>query len=632
MERADTPAMRFAVLGPVQVWRGETELVIPSRYQRLLLALLLARTGRLVEMSDLIDLLWEGEPPPTAVNMVHRYVGALRRILEPGLSPRTSGTWLIRDVGGYRLLTGPCGSDLVEFREQIGAARRLAGVGDHAAALDAYLDALQLYRGRCATGLGPTAELHPEFVAIEQEYLAATREATRTAMACGGATRILPLVRAASVRNPLDEALLADLLLLLAADGKQSEAITRYGEVRERLAEELGVNPGPELRDAYGAVLRHGEPSIVPDRLGEVPVAPPATEAGIAVNPAQLPPDLGVFVGRTSQVAEAMASLTDRSASLPILAIDGMPGVGKTTLAVHVAHRVAAAFPDGQLYADLRGFHPDTRSADPSEVLHAFLVALGTSPADIPASLDSRSALYRSALTTRRMLVLLDNVRNADHVRPLLPGTAGNAVLITSRGRLNSLAISNGAILQSLDVLSVAEARQCFTERVAPAGTVQESAALAEIVDQCGRLPLALAIVAARATADVRPSLVEIAAEMKRAHGTLDAFSDEGLDRDLRAVFNWSYHLLSPGAAHLLRLLARHRAPDISVQVAAGLIGGTPAQAREQLAELLRTRLVNRSRGHHYHMHYLVRVYAGELCTARTAGDRSSFVPIRKAS
>ena len=616
MERVDVPAVRFAILGPVQVWRGATEIVVSSRYERLLLALLLARTGRLVEMSDIIDLLWDGDPPPTAVNMVHRYVGSLRRALQPGLPPRSSGTWLVRDVGGYCLPAGPGAVDLADFRERVGGARQLATVGDHAAALDAYIGGLQLSRGRCATGLGAAAESHPEFVAIEQEYLAAVRDATRSAVACGGAVRILPLVRAASLRSPLDEALLAELLMLLAADGKQSEAIARYGEIRARLAEELGVDPGPELRDAYASVLRHGDLKAGSARNSAGLAAQPQTAIGRAVTPAQLPSDLRVFVGRTGPTSEAMSALTTGSASPPVVAIDGMPGVGKSTLAVHVAHRLAAAYPDGQLYADLRGHHPDDRSADPSEVLQAFLFALGVSQPDIPQSLDSRSALYRSALAARRVLVVLDNARDADQVRPLLPGAAGNAALITSRGQLRSLAISNGAILQSLDVLSEAEARHCIVERVGREQETAEPEVLAEIVDRCGRLPLALAIVAARVTADAHPSLGEIAADLRRTHGTLAGFCDDGLVRDLRSVFHSSYRLLSPGAARMLRLLSLYRGSEITVQAAATSIGGTVAHAREQMGELLRTRLVSRLRPSHFQLHILVRAYAAELRTA----------------
>ncbi|WP_433132456.1 AfsR/SARP family transcriptional regulator [Micromonospora sp. CA-240977] len=600
--------LRFALLGPVRAWRGSTELSLGAKHPRLILALLLARTGGLAEVPELVDLLWRDEPPPTAVNMVHRYVGMLRRVLEPDLPARSGGRWLLRDVGGYRLVSAGSDSDLVAFRRWTTEARRLAETGEDMVALKQFVAALSLWHGRCAAGLGPAVASHPDFVAIEREHITAVRDAATAALRLGEATLILPFIEDAAVRNPLDEALQAQLLLLLAASGNHSEAISRYGHIRTQLADELGVDPGPTLQTAYLGILNQGrEPAAVNELPAEAP------RAAVAVQPAQLPSDLPVFVGRADLIDEGLTLLSGNHSAVPILAFDGMPGVGKTTLAIHLAHRLAARFPEGQLYADLRGFDPVGRIAEPADILQNFLSALGVSPEGIPASLDGRAALFRSAVASRRLLIVLDNARDVEQVRPLLPGTALNAVLVTSRSRLGGLATSFGANLRSLDVLSEQEARDCFTERVGPVRASAEPEALDHIIQRCGRLPLALAVVAARVAALDDQSLRDIATDLWSGGQRLDAFSDDGLDHDVRDVFTWSYRLLNAGAARMLRLLPLHPGADITAEVAASLAGIPRAEARSHLGALVRTRLLNRYRPNRYRLHDLVRAFAAEL-------------------
>ncbi|WP_250032217.1 AfsR/SARP family transcriptional regulator [Paractinoplanes maris] len=602
----DDRALRFALLGPLRVWRGEQELDLGPAHSRLVLALLLARSGRLVEIGELVQLLWGADVPPTAVNMVHRHIGMLRRVLEPGLAARSGGRWLSRDVGGYRLALDGSRFDLADFRQHVAAARERAG-RDGPAALDELLAGLSLWRGRCGAGLSAAVDAHPDFVAIDREQLSAVRAAAAIALGHGAASRVLPVLTAAAARHPLDEALQAQLLLALAADGNQSAAVSRYGEVRAYLADELGVDPGAELQAAYLAILQPGadEPGAASERVTPAPVPP-----------AQLPSDLRVFVGREDLIDEGLALLSADGSSVPILVLDGMPGVGKTALAIHLAHRLAPRFTDGQLYADLRGFDADGRTFDPADVLQLFLVALGVHQEAIPASLDGRAALYRSVTAGRRLLIVLDNARDADQVRPLLPGTAPNAVLVTSRGRLGGLATMNGAHLRRLEVLTEAESVACITGRIGAGRAEAESEALKEIIDRCGRLPLALAVVAARAAGDADQSLRDIATELRSGGDRLTAFSDDGLDRDVRAVFTWSYRSLSPGAARLLELLTVHPGADITVEVAASLGGIPQARARSELAELVRTGLLCRYLPRRYRQHDLVRVFAAELAAA----------------
>ncbi|MFG2358695.1 BTAD domain-containing putative transcriptional regulator [Streptomyces sp. NPDC048521] len=609
-ELVDRGRLRFAVFGPLRAWRDASELDLGPRQQRLALTLLLLRTGALVEVGELKQVIWDHKPPPTADNMVHRYMGSLRRLLEPGLTARANGRFLARETGGYRLaLDGTAELDLLVFRARIKTARQLAEADRNSEALNLYLAGLSLWQGRCAAGMGAAAEDHPVFVAIDRECVEATREAARVALRCGRGAQLLPMLREAALRHPLDEALQAELLLALTADGKQAESIRLFGEVRRRLAEDLGVDPGPELRAAYESILLQDG----------VAMAPSASQ--VRVPPAQLPSDLRFFTGRGRVLREAVSLIRSEQPALPIVAFDGMPGVGKSTLAVHLAHQVVGDFPDGQLYADLHGFDERGCGAEPAEVLEGFLGALGVSPGAIPPSLDARATLFRSIVAGRRILLLLDNARDAEQVRPLLPGTAGNAVVVTSRRRLTGLAATHGAHLARLDVPPMEDARTAFMKRVGRQRASAEPAALDEIIEYCGRLPAALAVVAARAAAHVgRPlpgahvgqPLSDLAAEL-RGTRRLDAMGDTHLDRDVRSVFSWSYRHLSEEAARAFRLLPLHPGPSITIDAAASLVGVPLSAARSHLTELAQTGLVDWDLLTGYRLHDLTRAYALEL-------------------
>jgi tetratricopeptide (TPR) repeat protein len=296
---------------------------------------------------------------------------------------------------------------------------------------------------------------------------------------------------------------------------------------------------------------------------------------------------------------------------MPIGAIDGMPGAGKTTLAVHWAHLVAGRFPDGQLYANLRGFDL-SGPLSPAQALRGFLAALGMPPQRIPVGLDGQAALFRSLLSGQRVLVVLDNARDTDQVRPLLPGSPGCMVIVTSRNRLTGLVATDGAQPLTLDVFSVADARETLARRLGAGRVAAEPTAADEIIALSGRLPLALALVAARATAHPHFPLTAIAGELRDAQGSLDAFSHDGA-ADVRAVFSWSYRMLSPAAARMFRLLAAHCGPDISVPAAASLAGVPARQARALLAELTGNRLLTEHSPGRFGLHDLLRSYAGEL-------------------
>lgn len=634
--------VRLAVLGAVRAWCGDTELDVGPPQQRAVLALLLARGGHPVSLAELVDLLWAAGPPPSAANIVHRYVGALRRVLEPGLPPRASGRWLVRQGGGYRVAVDAESLDLLRFRSLVKQARATAGHGQAREAVALYVAALALCHGPCAGELA-TIRRHPAFTAVDQECLLVVQEAADSALEAGLADQALPPLRQAAERDRLAEPVQARLMLTLAAAGNQAEALAVYESTRARLAQDLGLDPGAELREAHSRVLRQQaatwdhtrvvawrggsreEPSV-----GREDARPPAgpAEAEPVVRPAQLPADLAAFAGRGPEVARVLELLdppAQAGKSLPIVMIDGMPGAGKTALAVHCAHALAERFPDGQLHVNLRGFDPGG-ALDPTEALRGFLEALGIQPQRIPASLNGQAALYRSLLASQRVLVVLDNARDDAQVRPLLPGSPRCSVIVTSRHCLSALVASDGAKLLTLDVFSLSGASEALAARLGADRVAAEAHAAAEIVSLSGRLPLALALVSARVAARPRFPLAVIASELRQAHGSLDAFSDTGLP-DVRAAFFWSYRMLRPAAARLFRLLSLHPGPDISLPAAASVADLPPQEARALLSELTWARLLNEHCPGRFTFHDLLRSYAAELCTElETAADRDAAV------
>jgi DNA-binding SARP family transcriptional activator len=611
----DRTALCFGVLGPVRVWRRGVEVDLGARQQRLILGLLLAGAGQPVGLGDIVEVLWGRMPPRSAVNVVHRYVGALRRLFEPGLPPRSAGRWLLGDAAGYRLQVGADDLDLLRLRALADRGRSDEDAGRLAEAMSAYEAALALWRGPCGGASELGAGDHPAFSVVDHECAGLVREAASLALRLGRSRSVLPVLRRVADLRPWDEALQAQLLLALSADGQQAEGIGLYQNVRRRLADELGVDPGTELREAYQLVLRQrAAGSAVPDGAGPDPAGTPQGPTLAVVLPAQLPADLPYFTGRDEARQRTLGLVNGHvltQDSMPVLAIDGIPGIGKTSLAIHLAHQLADAYPDGQLYVDLQGFDPEQSVLQPAEALQGFLNALGVPDAGIPASHHARSGLYRSVLAGRRILVVLDNARSVEQVRPLLPGSPGCLVLVTSRNRLTGLATAHGAHLMTLDVLSPEDARAFLISRIGAVRTAADPAALTEIVDRCGRLPLALALVAGRALSHPDHSVTAIAGELRDARGSLDGFSDMG--DDIRGIFSWSYRMLGPRAARMFRLLSLHPGPDITIPATASLAGVPPGEARLLVGELIRTGLLAEHAPGRFTTHDLIRAYAQEL-------------------
>ncbi len=547
---SDPRRLRLQVMGALRVWRGDTELDAGPRQQRCLLALLLAREGRPIAMTDLIDLIWGPGAPPSAVNVIHKYVGALRRLLEPDLRARAAGSYLVRQGNGYRFTAGPETLDLIAFRRRVAAGRASAAKGDVEQALDHYVDALQLCHGHAGEGLSESAAAMATFAAIDGEFYEAAAAAAEIAIRVRRPSRVLAPLRLAMKMGPLNEPVHASLMTALAAAGHQAEALAVYRTIRDCLAEDLDIDPGPDLQETHRRVLNQ---AVTPagENLTEIPPMPEARETAPfpSVRPAQLPPDLSLFVGREAELdvlRGLVAGMRDERRSSPlVVAMDGMGGVGKSTLATRLAHLVADEFADGQLYLDLQGNEAQEMGPPVRDALPSLLYALGVPASNIPGTCDARIGTYRSLTAGRRFLILLDNVRDSEEVRPLLPNSAGSLVLITSRRPLTALAAFEGAHLMRIDVPDMSSARALLARRLAglPDGARTESAdpeIVDEIIELCGRLPLALAVLAARLIARPRLSLATVLADLRDGAHRLDASPGVHGVHDPRTAFFWS--------------------------------------------------------------------------------------------
>ncbi len=348
--------------------------------------------------------------------------------------------------------------------------------------------------------------------------------------------------------------------------------------------------------------------------------------AGAPAVPRQLPAAVAHFVGRGGELA-VLSGLLDDGANVAV--IGGTAGVGKTALAVCWAHRVADQFPDGQLYVNLRGFDPGGQVMDPAEAVRRFLDALGVPPERIPPDLDAQAALYRSQLAGRRVLIVLDNARDAVQVRPLLPGAATCLVVVTSRSRLTGLVAAHGAHPVMLDLLTESEARQLLSRRIGPDRVAAEPAALEDLIAACARLPLALAIVAARAAIDPHLPWGTLAVQLRDAGGRLGALSIDDPHTDVRLVFSWSYRALTPPAARLFRLLGLHPGPDTSAAAAASLVAQPLCDVRPLLAELARANLLVEPTPGRYTFHDLLRAYAADLARQTDTDEQRQAATVR---
>ncbi|MEU2421982.1 BTAD domain-containing putative transcriptional regulator [Streptomyces sp. NPDC007851] len=611
--------VELRLLGPVELSvRGRTVEVGPPQ-RRTVLAALAVDSGRPVPVDALITRVWGAEPPDGARRALHAHVARLRRLCERTATAGESPLHLVRRSGGYLLEALPEQVDVHRFRQLADRAREGGRTDGERAAL--LREALGVWRGEPLAGLGGPWAARVREAWRRQHVDAAVAWAHAESRVSDPVSVIGPLTELLG-EYPLVEPLAEALMRALRAAGRGAEALDAYAAVRKRLAEELGVDPGAELRKIHEAILRGGPaepvvraPSGAPGRAAP-PVPPSGPIAWPGALPGQLPMGVQGFTGREPELAELeeiFAAAADQPSAVVITAVSGTAGVGKTALALHWARRARHAFPDGQLFVNLRGFAPGGSVMGPAEAVRGFLDALGVPPARIPAGLEAQVGLYRSLLTGRRVLVVLDNVRDAEQVRPLLPGAPGCLALITSRRSLTGLVATEGARLVTLGLLGPREARELLVVRLGAHRVTADPQAVREIIGRCAGLPLALAIVAARAAAQPGLPLASLAAELRRADGRLDALDGGEASSEVRAVFSWSYQALDPQAARLFRLLALHPGPSAALPAIAALAGVPAARAGALVRDLVRGHLLTEQPAGRYASHDLLRAYAAEL-------------------
>jgi len=624
------------LLGPVELSVGGhiTEVGPPQR--RMVMAALAVEVGRPVSVATLIDRVWDADPPDAARRAVHAHIAMIRRVCKQTTDRGAQPLRLVRRSGGYVLDADPEQVDVHRFRQLVDRAQEAEQTDDTKASL--LREAFGLWRGEPLSGLqGQWAARMRE--TWQRQRVDAVVGWARVELRRGDTDAVIGPLADLVAEYPLVEPLAEMLMRTLHDAGRSAEALDRYATVRRRLAEELGAEPGPALRTVHQAILRGHRPLAAgprPAGASSRPVTAPGTSPQLrpspeprlspeprpsakrqpSETPAQLPVAVRGFTGRDEEM-NRLVSILDatrgESPAVVISAVSGMAGVGKTALAVHWARQVESAFPDGQLYVNLRGFDPRGSVVTPTEAVRGFLDAFGVHPDRIPPGLEAQVGLYRSLLAGRRVLVVLDNAVDEQQVRPLLPGAAGCMALVTSRNRLTGLAVSEGAHMLSVDVLGPGAARDVLAERIGTDRLTAEPDAVRDIVVRCAGLPLALAVVAARADALPHRPLSTLVRELREERNRLDALDAGESASQVRAAFSWSYRALSPGAARLFRLLGLHPGPDTGLAAVAALAGCPPQEARELLSELTRGHLLSEHAPGRYTFHDLLRVYAGEL-------------------
>ncbi len=581
--------MYFRVLGPLSIGRdGSAQAAINAPLVRRLLAALLCRANEFVSVDDLVLALWGDKSPPSARKTLQVYVRRLRQALDDDLR-------IAHEAAGYRVTVADDELDVLNFTRMVAQASEV----DIEQASNLLASALSLWRGQAYEDMRQVVPIANEARHLDEERLRVQTWYARLQLELGRHAELVPYLAKLVDEHPYREDLRGHLMLALYRCGRQADALEVYRATRKVLAEELGVEPAPALQRLHETMLR-ADASL---ELARVPAS---------TVPRQLPLDFAAFAGRANQLRlldETLPSL----APVVITAIAGSAGVGKSALAIHWAHSVAHKFPDGQLYINLRGFDAEA-AVSPADAIRRFLDSLGTAPQHIPMDLDAQATLYRSLLADKRILLVLDNAQSAEQVRPLLPGGSRCRVLVTSRNRLAGLAATSGARPVFLDVLTFDEAQELLAARIGEDRMHAEPEAVEEIVARCASLPLALAVAAARAALHPEMPLAVLAAELRDAHGALDAFaSTNDPITDLRSVFSWSIVQLSPQAARLFRLVGMHPGPDTNIAAAASLVGLSLECTRPLLGELVHAHLLWEHVPGRYAFHDLLRAYANEL-------------------
>jgi DNA-binding SARP family transcriptional activator/tetratricopeptide (TPR) repeat protein len=603
--------VEFRLLGRIEVTHEGASVTPGRRQQRCLLGLLLLEANTTVPVERLADLLWDDDPPAGARATIHTYVSRLRAVLDPDGDGRR-GLRLVRSGDGYQARAEADAVDALRLRSLVEQART---VEDPAGRARLLRDALGLWRGP-PLAHDASERLRSRLEPAWQELrLAGLEAAIEAELASRPPAELVGELGSLLAEHPLRERFTGLLMLALYRAGRQAEALAAYQNTRRVLVDRLGAEPGPELQQLHHRIL-DGDTDLLATPPRDAPSVP---VSAAAITPRQLPAAVRHFTGRQSELdtlTRLLDDATGAAGTVVISAIGGTAGVGKTALALRWAHQIADRFGDGQLFVNLRGFAPSGATpVTPAEAVRGFLDALGVAPERIPTGLDAQTALYRSLVAGKKILIVLDNARDEQQVRPLLPGAAGCLVVVTSRRRLTGLITAEGAAPLALDVLTEAEARDLLARRLGADRIQAEAAAVADIIALCARLPLALAVVAASAADHPHLDLAALAAQLRNSRDRLHALESGDEATNLRTVFSWSYHTLTHDAARLFRLLGLHPGPDISAPAAASLAALPLTHTQRLLDELVGANLLT-AHGHtpsRYSFHDLLRAYATNL-------------------
>lgn len=585
--------MEFRLLGPLEVERDGESVGLGGPREKAVLGALLLRANQFASVGYLVDAVWDSAPASPETNL-RTYVAGLRRRLGPG----SDGTdRLLTRNGGYVFVAARGELDVAVFEDLVDRGERALAEDDTRTAAQLFESALARWRGEPLDGCRVGPGLRADMARLRERRLRALEQYATARIRLGRRGAAIGDLRELVVEHPLREELWAQLMIALCRSGRRAEALEVFATARNGFVEELGVEPGPRLRTLHSEILRDDQDVAVGPRMAAEP----------AVEPAQLPADLSTFTGRDDELDRLLGLLTDGSSTAVLIsAIDGMAGIGKTALAVHVAHRLASRFPDGQLFVDLHGHTHGIEQTTPAKALDQLLRALGVPGEMVPDEAEPAAALYRSRIAGRRILIVLDNAADEDQIEPLLPGAPGCGVLVTSRRRLTGL---DHAVPLTLDVLPVPEAVALFTDITGQQG---DDEAVGDIVRLCGQLPLAIRIAAARlrARSSWTPAhLVDRLRDQRRRLGELSTGQ-----RGVAAAINLSYGQLPPDQQRMFRLLGLHPGADIDVAAAAALTGIDAMDAEDVLETLLDAHLLHQRHPGRYQFHDLVRVHAAQTC------------------
>ncbi|MFG3439500.1 BTAD domain-containing putative transcriptional regulator [Nonomuraea sp. NPDC047897] len=613
-ENGAAPAMLFRLLGPVRLETRAGRVTFSGKRGALLAALLL-HADRVVSTQRLAEAIWDRPPTGGSASRVRMLVSEVRRTCVA-----VGADVIDTQRPGYVLRLAAGRLDLTCFHSHVALAREAVAAGRPEEALGRYDEALSWWQGAPLCGIsGSFAEAQAQW--LEEQRFDALEERQAVLLTLDRISDVVTEARALAGEAPLRERLHGQLMQALNRSGRRGEALEVYRQFRNRMVDELGLEPTDELRQVHQRILRSDtfaqqqpDPRSASAPRRDEPLV--SVSAGFLPVPSQLPAPPASFTNRSSELRELDRRLACGTDNVGVAVISGPGGIGKTWLALHWAHTRRDRYPDGQLYANLRGFDDADEPVSPSTVLRHFLGALGVPPAVIPVEQEAQAALYRSVLAGRRLLVVLDNAGDGAQVTPLIPGRPGCTVLVTSRNRLLSLHATHSAHLLEVNAFSDEEAHRMLSHHFGAETMAADPASVGVLLEHSGGLPLALGVLAARATAHRGFPLAVLAQELLDPATRLDALQTGDLGAGLRAVFASSYAALDERAARLFLLLATAPGPDIGLPAAAALVGLPPAETRALIATLETANLIRQHSPGRYRMHDLVRLYAAERAEA----------------